>query len=39
MGLLLLVGTVEIAEGNLLALFLALEVTLAESAEVGDALG
>jgi hypothetical protein len=39
MGLLLLVGAVEMAEGNLLALFLALEVTLAESGEIGDALG
>jgi hypothetical protein len=32
------VGVFEIAEGNLLALFLALEVSLSQAAEVGDAL-
>jgi hypothetical protein len=36
---LLLLGVVEIAEGNLLALFLILEVSLSQAAEVGDALG
>jgi hypothetical protein len=36
---LLRVGAAKLAEGNLLDLFLALEVSLPQAAEVGDALG